>query len=121
MSTKRKQFELFMGCLGNGITVCNKAKLIYGDYEYVAHISPQGRIAWHVPQDQIPKKEKQRILKAAEDQKEEFKSWWNVLDVWKKYEFFERNLPWKDFREVLTSNMSVEEKVKVLEQKYMKL
>lgn len=28
-----KKFELFMGCFGNGITVCNKAVQEHGDYK----------------------------------------------------------------------------------------
>lgn len=33
------KFELFMGCLGNGVTVCNKAVTEHGDYKKIAHIS----------------------------------------------------------------------------------
>lgn len=38
MSTQK--FELFLGCPGNGTTVCNKAVMEGGDYKKVAHISP---------------------------------------------------------------------------------
>ena len=30
-----KKFDLFMGCLGNGVTVCNKAVEQHGDYKKV--------------------------------------------------------------------------------------
>lgn len=43
-STPTKRFELFMGCLGNGITVCNKAVMEGGDFKKVAHISPEGEV-----------------------------------------------------------------------------
>lgn len=32
-------FELFLGCLGNGITVCNKAVMAAGDYKNIAQHS----------------------------------------------------------------------------------
>lgn len=38
-----EKFELFMGCLGNGITVCNKAVMEHGDYKYIAHIRETGK------------------------------------------------------------------------------
>ena len=37
------KFELFMGCLGNGITVCNSAVEESGDYKHIAHISDSGK------------------------------------------------------------------------------
>ncbi len=43
-----KKFELFMCCLGNGITVCNKAVEENGDYKSVAHIAECGKITWYV-------------------------------------------------------------------------
>ncbi len=49
-----KNFDLFLGCLGNGITVCNKAVSEHGDYKRVAHISPAGNIRLYVSADYIP-------------------------------------------------------------------
>ena len=49
-----KNFELFMGCLGNGVTVCNKAVEEHGDYKQVAHISNGGNIKFYVPASSIP-------------------------------------------------------------------
>lgn len=43
---KMKKFELFMGCLGNEITVCNKAVEENGDYKIIAHIANCGKITW---------------------------------------------------------------------------
>ena len=50
-----KKFELFMGCLGNGITVCNKAVQENGDYKKIAHIGETGKIKWYVdPASYVP-------------------------------------------------------------------
>ena len=49
-----KNFELFMGCLGNGVTVCNKAVMEHGDYKQIAHISNAGNIKFYVPASTIP-------------------------------------------------------------------
>lgn len=38
----KRNFELFMYCLGNGITVCNKAVMEHNDYKQIAHISANG-------------------------------------------------------------------------------
>lgn len=45
---RKEKFELFLGCLGNGITVCNKAVEENGDYKKIAHIAECGKITWHV-------------------------------------------------------------------------
>ena len=34
-----RNFKLFLGCLGNGVTVCNSAVMEDGDFKMVAHIS----------------------------------------------------------------------------------
>lgn len=49
-----KNFELFMCCLGNGVTVCNKAVTEHGDYKQIAHISNAGNIKFYVPASSIP-------------------------------------------------------------------
>lgn len=52
-----KNFELFMGHLGNGITVCNKAVMEGGDYRKICHISEWGRIKWYVDIGCVPGKD----------------------------------------------------------------
>lgn len=50
-----KKFELFMCCLGNGITVCNKTEYEHGDYKIIAHIADCGKITWYVdPTKYVP-------------------------------------------------------------------
>lgn len=50
-----KKFELFLGCFGNGITVCNKAVTENGDYKIIAHIRETGKIKWYVnPTSYVP-------------------------------------------------------------------
>ena len=38
-----QNFKLFLGCLGNGVTVCNSAVMEDGDFKKVAHISGLGK------------------------------------------------------------------------------
>lgn len=45
---KKENFELFLGCLGNGITVCNKSVEENGAYKTIAHIAECGKITWYV-------------------------------------------------------------------------
>ena len=81
------KFELFMGCLGNGVTVCNKAVTEHGDYKKVAHISEHGVIKFYVPEDYIPTEEMQKIRNTAEANKAEFLEKWNKKTDIQKYEY----------------------------------
>ncbi len=38
-----KKFDIAAGCLGNGTTIWNRAKIKSGDYETIAHISDDGK------------------------------------------------------------------------------
>lgn len=83
---RAQKFSLFMGCLGNGITVCNKAVEEYGDYKKVAHISDEGDIKWYVADDYCPPEARERIEAAAAQQKAKYDRWWNSLPEAKRYE-----------------------------------
>lgn len=81
-----KKFELFMGCLGNGITVCNKAVMEYGDYKKIAHISNAGMIHFYVEESYIPEESLGKIKKTAADTRRKFMDYWNSLPALKRYE-----------------------------------
>ena len=55
-----------MGYLGNGLTVWNRAVEINGDYQNIAHISPEGEITYYV-QD-LPQSIVERIERAAKQE-----------------------------------------------------
>lgn len=55
------KFELFLCCLGNGVTVCNKAVTENNDYKTIAHISNNGIIKLYVSADYIPSEDMKRI------------------------------------------------------------
>lgn len=61
-----RKFELFLGSLGNGTTVCNKAVMEHGDYKTIAHISPAGNITWYVKPDYVPGSDLLKIERIAE-------------------------------------------------------
>jgi len=61
------QYDIGMGYLGNGLTVWNRAVEINGDYQNIAHISPEGEIIYYVPG--LPQSVVERIEKAAEREK----------------------------------------------------
>lgn len=64
-------FELFIGYLGNGATVCNKAVEENGDYKTIAHISVAGNIKLYVKEDYIPKDAMEKIKATAQSHKEQ--------------------------------------------------
>lgn len=64
---KAVEFDIGMGYLGNGLTVWNRAVEVNGDYQNIAHISPEGEITFYV-QD-LPQGVVERIRQAAEREK----------------------------------------------------
>lgn len=64
---KAVEFDIGMGYLGNGLTVWNRAVEVNGDYQNIAHISPEGEITFYV-QD-LPQSVMERIRQAAEREK----------------------------------------------------
>lgn len=70
---RKEKFELFLGCLGNGVTVCNKAVKENGDYKIIAHIAECGKITWYVnPSTYVPGDALLRIEHCADVQREEW-------------------------------------------------
>ena len=64
---KAVEYDIGMGYLGNGLTVWNRAVEVNGDYQNIAHISPEGEITFYV-QD-LPQSVVERIEQAAEREK----------------------------------------------------
>ena len=115
-----EKFKLWMGCLGNGITVCNSAVEEHGDYKYIAHIGNSGKIALYVPKSYIPIEDMQRIEQAAADQRKTFLNEWNKQSDIKKYEKLLDMLYLADLTEIINNReLSLAEKVKRLEAKYI--
>lgn len=94
---KAKKFELFMCCLGNGISVFNSAVTEYGDYKYIAHISETGNIKYYVADDYIPEESKKKIENAAENQRQEWENYFSTLPDIKQYNYILEHLPIDDF------------------------
>ncbi len=117
---KASKFELFMCCLGNGTTVCNKAVEEYGDYKKVAHIGNNGKITWYVSEDYIPEAELFKIKAVAEQDRKKYLSWWNNLSTAEKYSRLLDMLPHKAFMEVVVGKEStMAQKVERLEKEYI--
>ena len=115
-----KKFKLWMGCLGNGITVCNSAVMEYGDYKYIAHISNSGKIKLYVPENYIPAEDMQRIERTAAGQREKFLAEWNKQPDIKKYEKLLDMCSFSDFIGMAhDKEITLAEKVKRLEAKYI--
>lgn len=109
---KAQKFELFMVCLGNGTTVCNKAVMEHGDFKMVAHIQPFGKIKLYVPVDYIPSDAMEKIKETADRDRRDYIKRWNSLPVWQRYEKVMDRLPLTNFLEIVGNNgMTIEEKV----------
>lgn len=115
-----KNFKLWMGCLGNGITVCNSAVEINGDYKHIAHISDNGKIKLYVSEGYIPVEDMRRIERTAAEHRKTFLNEWNKQSDIKKYEKLLDMLYLADLTEIINNReLSLAEKVKRLEEKYI--
>lgn len=114
------KFELFLGCLGNGITVCNKAVTENNDYKTIAHISNNGIIKFYVFADYIPSEDMKRIRQAAEEKQAEFLKQWNNNSLEWRYSHILDNLNTSEFLKAIRDKSGTfEDKVKRLEDKYL--
>lgn len=114
------KFELFLCCLGNGITVCNKAVEENGDYKTIAHISNNGKIKLYVSGNYIPVEDMRRIERTAADQRKAFLTEWNKKSDIRKYEKLLDMCIYSDSMEIAhNKEMTLVEKVKRLEEKYI--
>ena len=117
------KFELFMCCLGNGVTVCNKEVMEYGDYKHIAHISDNGKIKLYVSKSYIPVEDMQRIEQTAAEQRKTFLNEWNKQSDISKYEKLLNMCNLSDktyvFTDVQFGLLPLAEKVKRLEAKYI--
>lgn len=114
------KFELFMGCLGNGITVCNSAVEEHGDYKHIAHISDNGKIKLYVSENYIPVEDMRRIERTAAEQRKTFLNKWNKQPDARKYEKLLDMCSHSDFMEIAHNReITLAEKVKRLEEKYI--
>ena len=106
-----RKFELFFGCLGNGVTVCNKAVMQNGDYKMVAHISNGGNIRFYVPESYIPDAEMERIRAMANRTKREFMEKFESLPAIKQYGIILDCVPNSKFVEFADDKRSLQEKI----------
>lgn len=119
-----RNFELFLGCLGNGTVVCNKAVMENGDYKTIAHISEHGVIKFYVPDSYIPDDAMQKIKNVAARDKEKFLENWNKKSTLKKYEYM-MEIPtigcgFNAFQLIGREkrDLPLEERVKLMEEKF---
>ena len=115
-----KKFKLWMGHLGNGITVCNSAVERNGEYKHIAHIGNSGKITMYVSESYIPVEDMQRIERTAAEQRKTFLNEWNKQSDIRKYEKLLDMCIHSDFMEIACNKgITLAEKVKRLEEKYI--
>lgn len=113
-------FKIWMGCLGNGITVCNSAVEHNGDYKHIAHISDNGKIKLYVSKSYIPVEDMQKIERTASEQRKTFLNEWNKQPDIRKYEKLLDMCSHSDYMEIgCNKGITLAEKVKLLETKYI--
>ena len=115
-----KNFKLWMGCFGNGTTVCNSAVEEHGEYKHIAHISDNGKITLYVSKSYIPVEDMRRIEQTAAERRKTFLNEWNKQSDIRKYEKLLDMCSLSDFMEIAGNKViTLAEKVKRLEEKYI--
>lgn len=109
-----KNFELFMGCLGNGLTVCNKAVMENGDYKYIAHIANSGKITWYVDPSKIPGDALLRIEHNADAMRANFEKWLESMPKSMQYEKLVDMVPLNIFLYVSNLGGGIERKIEYI-------
>lgn len=113
-----EKFELWFGCLGNGITVCNKAVEENGDYKIVAHISEGGNIKFYVPETYIPRVEMASIIVIAAKQAAKFQIEFEKLPNINQYTIILDRVPHQKFMEYIKDRKPMAEKLPVMREYY---
>lgn len=118
---KAEKFKLFMGCLENGVTVCNFASMERGDYKTIAHISSGGNIKWYVTEDYVPADDYLKIFAQAAKLRKEFMDWFDKLDDIQKYETMCDSLPYVVLQPVFVrKDVSLQDKIEMLMNDFLK-
>ena len=112
---RKEKFELFLGCLGNGITVCNKAVEENGDYKTIAHIAECGKITWYVnPSTYVPGDALLRIEHDADAMHANFEKWLDSMPKTMQYEKLVDMVPLNIFLYVSNLDGGIERKIEYL-------
>ena len=91
-----------MCCLGNGITLCNKAVYENHDYKMIGHISAAGNVSLYVKPDYIPPEDMERIKSAAARARNDFINWLDMEIKYRPLVIFGRMLDALNTTEYLT-------------------
>lgn len=113
-----KKFELFMCCLGNGVTVCNKAVLEHGDYKQIAHISAAGNIKLYVKESYIPESDMEKIRNTAQTEAEKFRNSFEMLPITEQYYRIVEFIPLSKWHEIREDKRPIAEKLPALREYY---
>lgn len=114
-----KKFELFMCCLGNGTTVCNKAVEENGDYKMIAHISEHGKIRWYVPVQSVPADELLKIEHYADVQYAKWDNYISGMTEFQQYDYFLNRVTAKTMLEAINMDGDLWEKIQYLKGKFL--
>lgn len=110
------KFELFMGCLGNGITICNKAVEENGDYKKICHIGDTGKITWYEKPENIPGYILLKIEHESNARNANFEDWLKSMSEPRLYEYLLDHAPHAVFMNVIKMKADMWEKICYLKQ-----
>lgn len=112
---EKRKFELFMRCLGNGTTVCNKAVEENGDYKIIAHIAECGKITWYVnPGSYVPGDDLLKIEHVADTSRANWEKWLDNMPEFERLYRLYNMVPLNVYLYVSSSEMETWQKIEYL-------
>ncbi len=117
-----KKFDLFMACLGNGVSVCNSAVEENGDYKKIAHIAECGKVKWYINPHTFPVDALESIERTAADNRKEWENRLSQIGERHAYYSLLDKVPHADFMHIVRDmkESSIEERIEYLKSAYIK-
>lgn len=117
-----RKFDLFMACMGNGVTICNRAVQEHGNYKMVAHIAECGKIKWYIDPKTVPVDDLERIERTAAENRAKWEKHLSQIGESRTYFYLLDNVPHADFMHVVCDmkETSTAEQIEYLKAAYIK-
>lgn len=113
-------FKLFMGCLGNGVTVCNSEVEEHGDYKQIAHIAECGVVKWYTNPIKIPAEAVEKIESTATEYRQKWENHLESIGKFAAYRYLLDNAPHAAFMHIMQDKESgMQEKIDYLKAAYI--
>ena len=93
-----RKYDIGFFCLGNGVTVCNRAVMQNGDYKIIAHISAGGNVDYRENKERMPTYIIEAIEDMADSERKKYREYFCNLPKGRQYDIMLENMPYGSHR-----------------------